>query len=80
MLHVESHKFLLLVSSWVIVAIAVAIVATIGVSVGVGVAEGSWCCYKKELLLCQLIEPGNRFWISLLFLFLALFFSLETVE
>ncbi len=80
MLHVESHKFLLLVSSWVIAAVVVAIIATIGVGVGVGVAEGSWCCYKKELLLCQPIESGNRFWISLLSLFLALFFFLETVK
>jgi hypothetical protein len=48
--------------------------------VGVGVAEWSWRCYKKELVLCQLIEPGNRFRISLLSLFLILFFSLETVE
>ncbi len=39
-LHVESHKFLLLVSSWVIVGATVA---------GVG---GCWCCcYPRELAL-----------------------------
>jgi hypothetical protein len=27
----------------------------------VGVAEGSWRCFKKDLVLCQPIEPGNRF-------------------
>ncbi len=45
-----------------------------------GAIEGSWCCYKKELVLCQPIEPRNRFRISLLFLFLALIFSPEVVE
>ncbi len=48
--------------------------------VGVSAIEGSWRCYKKELVLCQPIESGNRFRISLLSLFLALFFSLEVVE
>ncbi len=46
----------------------------------VGAAKGSWRCYKKELVLCQPIEPGNRFQISLLFPFLTLISFLEAAE
>ncbi len=44
-LHVESNIFLLLVSSWVIVAVAI-------VGATVARAEGCWCyCYPRELAL-----------------------------
>jgi len=44
-LHVESHKFLSLVSSWVIVVVAI-------VGATVAEARGCWCCcYPRELAL-----------------------------
>jgi len=51
LLHVESRRFLLLVSSWVIVVIASVVNVT---TTSVINAEGCWCyCYQRELTLLQ---------------------------